>query len=518
MIAAATTAEVKIFGLSKGTAPNARGIKVRKLEASHLSKNGARLVQFSPDGRWLLVIRMDRSIYLYHVSKSGHDLGFIGFSKPTRLGRQRGMGSMTTHENHGSHGTYGEIVTRVTWSDDGRIIAVSDIDGWIDSWCLQDPKSDHEDSETNGLKSNGVNTSSEDSSDEEAQGSASCFRWTSNPSASRIPRCASPPVVLSFRPVHTEKLSALTNGHATTTQASINALASSVSTKREDRLIVITAGQEILEYRMLSGGFSEWSRRNQPSLLPLDFRILKDRAMGCLWDVRRGRERLWVYGIAWVWMFNLSRDLGVEAFTNGGTTMAKTGSNQKNLKRKRHLTPAERLQSARSTSGAGDQTRSSKLRTGIGKTLRVTRGAAGEGESRSVDLDMFSTGKLEDSKDHTSSLEDVPQSLTEFRRRSIHELGTNGLLTPSADTVHHDEAQESTLTDISGPVEWHTFKYRPIVGIVALADGEVTERDGNADMEPHRTNLAGIEVAIIERPAWDLDLPPRWEGDQEWNK
>lgn len=53
------------------------------------------------------------------------------------------------------------------------------------------------------------------------------------------------------------------------------------------------------------------------------------------------------------------------------------------------------------------------------------------------------------------------------------------------------------------PHEWHTFKYRPIMGIVLIGEGG--EEEG-----------VGPEVALVERPAWEAGLPGRWEGEQEW--
>jgi len=53
------------------------------------------------------------------------------------------------------------------------------------------------------------------------------------------------------------------------------------------------------------------------------------------------------------------------------------------------------------------------------------------------------------------------------------------------------------------PHDWHTFKYRPIMGVVLVGEGD----DG-----------VGPEVAIVERPAWEAGLPGRWEGDQEWDR
>jgi U3 small nucleolar RNA-associated protein 4 len=53
------------------------------------------------------------------------------------------------------------------------------------------------------------------------------------------------------------------------------------------------------------------------------------------------------------------------------------------------------------------------------------------------------------------------------------------------------------------PSDWHTFKYRPIMGVVLIGEGE-----GEGGVGP--------EVAVVERPAWEAGLPGRWEGEQEW--
>jgi U3 small nucleolar RNA-associated protein 4 len=58
----------------------------------------------------------------------------------------------------------------------------------------------------------------------------------------------------------------------------------------------------------------------------------------------------------------------------------------------------------------------------------------------------------------------------------------------------------------NGPRWWHTYKYRPIMGCVVI--GEASNDNGGS----------GLEVALVERPIWEADLPPRYYGDQEWEK
>jgi U3 small nucleolar RNA-associated protein 4 len=44
---------------------------------------------------------------------------------------------------------------------------------------------------------------------------------------------------------------------------------------------------------------------------------------------------------------------------------------------------------------------------------------------------------------------------------------------------------------------WVTHKYRPILGVVPLGDGE---------------------VALVERPTWDVEMPDRYFAGDEWER
>jgi len=104
-------------------------------------------------------------------------------------------------------------------------------------------------------------------------------------------------------------------------------------------------------------------------------------------------------------------------------------------------------------------------------------------------------------------------ALAKFRRGEDHE-------------ATREITDEATQHDVdSGPASWHTFKYRPILGIVPLdeyveegEDRSIVESDGvnGGPVDDSGTGF-GVEVALVERPLWDLDLPPRYQGDQEWN-
>ncbi|KAL3958489.1 hypothetical protein ACCO45_006651 [Purpureocillium lilacinum] len=48
---------------------------------------------------------------------------------------------------------------------------------------------------------------------------------------------------------------------------------------------------------------------------------------------------------------------------------------------------------------------------------------------------------------------------------------------------------------------WITYKYRPILGVVPV----------NRADQP-------LEVALVERPTWDVDMPDRYFAGHEWEK
>ena len=64
-----------------------------------------------------------------------------------------------------------------------------------------------------------------------------------------------------------------------------------------------------------------------------------------------------------------------------------------------------------------------------------------------------------------------------------------------------DDAVDGTALGKRTDAWWHTFKYRPILGVVPIA---ADSDDGSAP-----------EVVLVERPSWDLDLPPRFVGTHE---
>lgn len=93
-------------------------------------------------------------------------------------------------------------------------------------------------------------------------------------------------------------------------------------------------------------------------------------------------------------------------------------------------------------------------------------------------------------------------------RRENNNNTTNGTTSTKANGTDKQVAKSSA------PARrwWYTYKYRGILGIVPLSatDAETEseeDRDSNAN--------TGLEVAVIERPMWDVDLPDRYVREYE---
>ena len=57
---------------------------------------------------------------------------------------------------------------------------------------------------------------------------------------------------------------------------------------------------------------------------------------------------------------------------------------------------------------------------------------------------------------------------------------------------------------------WSTYKYRPILGLVPISS--------QAQISKGKSKGGGVEaleVVLVERPTWDMDLPPRFVGSHE---
>jgi U3 small nucleolar RNA-associated protein 4 len=294
---------------------------------------------------------------------------------------------------------------------------------------------------------------SDDSDNEETESKPLMGQfWTRVTAGGFIPKLPSPAVVLSFRP------------HAASGR------------EIEDRLLVVTASSQVFEFDVLKGTLSAWSRNNPTETFPEEFRNVRDQVMGCLWDMSQSRERLWLYGNKWVFMFDLSRDF--------------PRNEEMKQTRKRKHSGLDDLR--RNTTGAGSKIAEGELETGMSRKFQKISHEE-EGAQQSQDVVLSGRRKADAAADADAADDDAMDMVLD-RGVAASKQGTSTDV-----TVTGTEGKKQA------PHWWCTYKYRPIMGIVCVGGG-VAGSD-----KP-------LEVALVERPEWELDLPPRYYGDQEWEK
>jgi len=490
LLVVSTTADIKVFQLRGRKPEEGDGLRITKVTVPSSFSSGARLLQFSPDSKWLCIVRPVGHVVLARISSSTPSTVIIHtpLCKLSRLDRQ-----IEKFVTLGGLGTYDRIITQAAFSSDSRILAVSDLAGYIDTFVLsgteditQAPSEDASSSEYS------LEDSDEDSDNGEEVKPKTIFGqyWTRNPSASSLPKLPSTPVIFSFRPAATPSQKALTNGavpHATRNNPHP---VSHESPAGEDRLLILTATSDVFEFEVLKGGLSAWSRRNPTAAFPEKFRMNRDQARGVIWDIspKNDKERVWIYGVGYLWMFDLSRDLpppksSNEVLTNGEVN----GENGLEAEDEVAATPSKKrkriVKGQGKGTGAGDAVPNHKLETGIGrKMMRVVYEEEGSTHRIIPDtLDAMDIDEDDDDADQVSALE-------RLRRGEDVETGEEP----------EEEGEGGKAYD------WSTLKYRPILGMCVIG-----ERGEDGDE---------LEVAIVERPIWEVDLPPAYYGDQEWIK
>jgi len=518
MLVVATTAELKFFRLRQK-----RGsFKVQKLEApSEMIKAGARSIHVSPDNRWLAILRTDNSVELRRMIENDNPKkGFEFLAKTVKLKRLPRDPTNTNYQ-HGTLGGYNRSISRLSFSADGRILAVADISGYLDTWVLEGhedltQKADRILGSTKVTASSDGDSSDEDSDAEDQTNIILGQHWIRNPSASLLIKLPAAPLVMSFRPASTQFTPAVTNGNLglNPTRHTPNPHSHDLP-GGEDRLFVVTAENQMYEFNVLSGRISEWSRRNPTSSLPHEFRDLKDRAMGAVWDVQGQNERIWLHGVSWLWMFDLSRDLPVVDHQDSMALVAIGEKKTKHLKRKREDESQDEKSAtlSRHNTGAGSKIANSKLGLGIGPKIRKINGENNDNAKLIIPgPEQLRESASDEEDDYVLANGDglalriLPRGDPAERIEIEHDMDIDAEAPGKGD----DEMTRPVRHE--RPSYWHTFKYRPILGIVLLA-GEPDDEAGD-DAED---SAPGLEVALVERPLWDLDLPPQYHGNQEWD-
>ncbi|TQS38252.1 hypothetical protein Golomagni_01248 [Golovinomyces magnicellulatus] len=476
ILAVATTSELKAFHLRSRSNSEGKGLQVSSLKLPPALSCGASLVAFSPDGKWLCIIQPDDEILLARLVQSSQSMEFLHqITRLRRINRQIDKLSLL-----GGLGTYPRKITQVTFSAQSHILVLSDLTGYIDSFLLCGKENLSLSKEaTEDTTPHDRETDSESDSDNESEQKVNPVlgqSWLRNPLATSIPQLPSTPVVLSFRPsdtstIHDDKIGISKlppKNHPIFGQFPGD----------EDRLLVVTATSEVFEFEVLKGRLSDWSRRNPPAAFPKRYKMTLETVRGVVWDVSPMKERVWLYSIGWLWMFDLKRDFDRE----------KKKDSQPSLKRKR------------GSCGAGSEMKTSEFKF---KTLNPS--TSPEDEDLNGEPDIYHDKDDMDDMDE----DDLHQNLSHMLRISrplSFEMKVNG---ETQDTLEDAEITDRNKTTESKdvavvakiPSSYHTFKYRPIVGVVPIENTNTAKRP---------------EVVLVERPIWETELPPKYYGDQEW--
>lgn len=495
-------------------------IKVSAFEAPITTTGrGARIAKFSPDVNWLLLIRANNEIQMYRLEKNQEPK-----KKPLLRAKAVNLKRLSrdpikTKFQHGSLGNYERSINRVAFSADSRIFATGDLSGYLDTWVLEghEDLTQEDDEGLNALES--AESSDGESVDEERHPNVILGQhWIRNPAASLVPKLPTAPLVLSFRPSERDDALKFSNNNTAIHPTRHTPHPHSHDLPDgEDRLFAFTSNHEMYEFEVLKGKLSEWSRKNPSSHLPSKFKEILEPAMGSIWNIGQHTERIWLYGVSWLWMFDLSKDLptGTEPkdllIKRESSNMLKSMNKRKRMEVLPGLGQTE--QTRKHNSGAGGKKSRVELDIGIGRKFHKSDGPESENKQWiSADTEQSQASDDDDNETANELLLDLPTAAG--RRAQI----------PNGFANDGREGDGETYLEGSGPqIElpyWGTHQYRDILGVVRLGDGDgygdenEAEQSNSYDDESARR----LEVALVERPIREVDLPPRYEGNQEWNR
>ena len=522
LLVACTISGVKLFRLRRKTDD---GLKVSKLEAPQsIAGSGAKIAKFSGDGKWLLLVRPNSDIQMFRIMRAEETKNGLSFHpKPFNLKRlPRDLFKMRTHCE--SLRKYKRSVSRVAFSADSSILAIGDICGYIDSWILQEHEGCGREGDEADDASNSSGSSDEGIADESDRPVLNIGqRWIRNPAASQMPQLPAAPLILSFRPIRKQTASKMHAGHVAKNLTRPKPHHSSHQEPiGEDRLFVLTDDHQIYEFSVQSGKLSDWSRRNPTTSLPSKFRKIHERAKGSIWDTSRDRERIWIYGCSWLWMFDLSTDFPMEVEAGNealGNDDATKEGGIRGSKRKRGTEDMQEIpEGGTHSTGAGGRIIDSELAIGTGRKFRKANGPELDQDHRinNTRNQPLALERGDDQADHDSRMICLQSDSGPRARTGRHVTG--GLQPVESERRDNvDDTQLARSQPQASLPYWFTFKYRDILGIVPL-DHEDEAREGKGGPRSFGDESpGGVEVALIERPIWEVDLPPVYHGSQEWD-
>ena len=227
-------------------------------------------------------------------------------------------------------------------------------------------------------------------------------------------------------------------------------------------LLAITSGRQLSVFHPRQGSMTMWSRRHPVSNLPAPIRGLLDLAKGVIWQ----GHRAWIYGISFLYMIDMSQDLPKSL------PSTEVSDDVRSKKRKRNG----------ATTGAGG-----KMARGNTAPHSVQKHADGKWE----EMDLDDEPPVDDTSSEAEA-DDVAKG------EELLQLRENG-----GDTALTVTNGNTELLDSKGEKKswWMTHKYRPIFGIIPLSKEDES-----------------LEVALVERPTWDVEMVERYYVPEEWER
>ncbi|GAP84348.1 putative U3 small nucleolar RNA-associated protein [Rosellinia necatrix] len=470
LIVVSTTSDIKAFHLRPRDGVWWDELKISKVELEERITNlGATRILISPDSQWVCLVQGGGVVSLLRI-KQPATASEKPIIHPKSIRLQRIRRQVPKHNGMSGLGNYDRTITQAVFSPDSRMLAIADLAGYIDTWVLsqQPPKLQGQKNGTNGVNDDAASddSSSDSGSDEDDAGTEESVRWRRNPNASLIPRLHAAPTVLSFSSHIPSKTTTVENNEID-----------------DYTLLAVTSKPQIVLVHPTIGSLTSWSRRNPISRFPPEFRDIRDLVKGALWS----GDRVWLYGNTYLFMIDTKQDLAEPI-----PTKAESG---------RELTAQARKRKRGPDSGAGN-----KMATGAAGPTRVLRYIQGE-EAEELPTDEPILDPIdEDETSQATGNSDSGESDDETQ-------GELALLRGTQSKAPH----ETQLRQ--GPSFWHTFKYRPILGIVPLGAGAELHR-GEDSVQPTLNGIAPepLEVALVERPMFEVDLPDRYFGEGEFER
>jgi U3 small nucleolar RNA-associated protein 4 len=474
LLAVSTTGTVKLFQLIRPQSGSGASLRIRKVDMPLVT--GTRSLRLSANGKWLSAISATNGIQLVRIIRTddASDAPRV-LSQIQHLYRLE-RDDIPETQLRGFSGAYERSVTHAEFSAEGNVFATVDLAGFVDTWVIEG----HEDSTAPEVDivdvASSVTGDDESDSEDLKERENIIFlgqHWARNPSGHLIPRLDSTPVLLSFQPNSDGSNQRQPNGNPAVHPTRHNPHPHSHELPTtECRLLLVSAEHQLYLFDVMAGRLSEWSRRNPPSSYPSEYRQLDLPAKGCVWDVTEEQQRIWLYGEKWLFMFDLTKDFSI----SGGDK----GVPSKKRKRNGH----------KNNSGAGDLIPQSDAPV---TKMRKFESSKNIEPGKAQWTDIVTTGSPINTENEEED-EESSQPLAILRRGN----------TQDGEQINGEVMSGVASGEVTGQQQrsdpsWHTFKYRPILGMLPIGP--------SAGQAP--------EVVLVERPSWDLDLPARFVGQHE---